>query len=83
METDNKCINLSFKTWLNTITRCDLQEVIKILKWCPHGLDFLPSKLDANYNGWAKQGLSSYCTFFNKGTLSDFQTLKRPWVEQL
>lgn len=76
METGNKLINLSLKTWLNAVTRNDMLEEVKILKWCCYDLDFAPNKMDANYRGWVSRGLSSYCTVFNQSTLKSFQMLK-------
>lgn len=61
METGNKWINLSLKMWLNVINNYGLLEEIKIL----NDTDFMPNHI------------SSYCTVFNQGTLSDFQALKR------
>lgn len=77
MDTGNKWINLSLKTWLNVITRNDMLQEVKILKWCCYHLDFAPNKMDANYRGWVSRGLSSYCTLFNQVTLKSFQMLKR------
>lgn len=77
METGNKWINLSLKTWLNVITRNNMLEEVKILKWCCYDLDFAPNEMDVNYKGWVSRGLSSYCTWFNQTTLKSFQILKR------
>ena len=77
METGNKWINLTLKTWLNVISRYDMLEEVKILKWCCYDLDFAPNKMDANYRRWVSLGLSSYCTLFNQTTLKSFQMLKR------
>ncbi len=77
METGNRWINLSLKTWLNVITKNDMFEEVKILKWCCYDLNFAPNQMDANYKGWVKLGLTSYCTFFSQVTLKTFPTLKR------
>ena len=69
VETGNKWV----KTWLNVITRNDMLEELKILKWCCYDLDFAPNKMDANYRVWVSRGLSSYCTLFNQWTLKSFQ----------
>ncbi len=76
MVTDNRWINLSLKTWSNFITKNDLHEEAKILKWCCYDSDFAPNQMDGTKR-WVNQGLSSYCTFFNQTTLKSFQTLKR------
>ena len=65
-----------FNTWLYVVSKRGWLEDIKILRWCSYDLDFTPNKMDVSYKKWAKQGLSSYCTFFNQGILSDFQSLK-------
>lgn len=72
----NRWINLSMKVWLNVITKNNLSEEIKVLRWCSYDTDFAPNKMDVRYKGWAQQGLTSYCTFFDQHTLNEFQTLK-------
>lgn len=64
MDKGNKWVNVSLKVWLDTITRNNMLEEVKILKWCCHDLDFAPNKMDVNYKRWVSSGLSSYCTFF-------------------
>lgn len=77
MQQDNQWINLTLKVWLNFVTKYNLQEVIKVLRWPAYDVDFVPSKTDANFKTWTDQGLSSYCTYFHKGTIRDFYSIMR------
>ncbi len=53
METGNKWINLTLKTWLNIVTDSGLFEEIKILRFMrSHDFDFVPNKLDVSCKGW-------------------------------
>lgn len=54
----NPWIGLTLKLWNRVISKNNLKEVIKILRWCAFDPDFMPKILD---------GLTAYFTFLSKG----------------
>ena len=73
----NPWIAAPLKLWIKVITRKNLKEAIKVLRWCAFDPHFMPKNLDARFKAWKTHGLTSYCTFLSKGSMNSFQNLKR------
>lgn len=74
---NNPWINTTLKIWQKVIKLCDLEQSIKILRWCAYDTDFSPNTLDSSFKTWSKVGLTTYHSFVSKGALKSFELLQQ------
>lgn len=74
LDDNNPWMNMTLKMWQKL---CNMEQALRMLRWCKVGTDFSPNRLDARFKVWSKMGLSSYSIFVHKGTFKTFTTIQQ------
>ncbi len=67
----NPWIISPLRTWIETIKRHQWRGGVEIFNWFSHHPDLRPSKYDARFGGWTRNGLSAYRS--NQGPVLSFK----------
>ena len=73
----NPWLNILLRTWQETAKTCNLNDSIKLLRWCAYDTEFIPNRSDGKFKKWAAKGLTNYFSFTKEGTFHSFEYLKK------
>lgn len=77
LKDNNPLIKMSIRIWHRIINENKTKEPIWTIKWIGYDSDFPPNEMDQRFKPWAEKGLIIHHDLYEKGTIRQFQDLKK------
>lgn len=74
---NNSWINVVLNIWQSVLKLGNLENSLRMLKWCAYDTDFIPNKSDSRFKLWVEKGLTTYSSFVHKGAFNSFESLQK------